>query len=70
MRALDLDACPSQSKWIVKGVGRDLWWFLEVKNLGVLSIRTSSTIEDAKGTLQPEELAILESTQANIFTLP
>ena len=70
MRAIDPDTCVSKSKWIVKGVGRDLWWFLEVKNLGVLSIRTSSSIEDAKGALQLEELAILESTQANIFTLP
>ena len=64
------DRRPSRSKWLVKGAGADLWWFLEVKGHGVLAILTTSSPDDPRGKLKPVTMSLLQPDQAAIFILP
>ena len=50
----------SLSKYTIKEADSDLRWFLQVPGLGVLTITVSSSLQDARGRLQPECSSILE----------
>lgn len=47
----------------LKGDGKYLTWFLAVPGHGVLTIRTSSILDDPRGKLQVEGASVLTSSE-------